>query len=489
VQSFRTVLKNTFAILFSNFFSKIVLFFPTIYLGRVLGPENFGIINYGFALLSYLTLFSNFGIGTIGTRTISVSPEKASQIIVNFTVFRLCISIVLFMFFSLILWLLPIPQSKRTLFLVFGSTVIIQAFQMDWVFQGFERMDIIGFSQSISALVNAVLICSFIKENDQAILVPVFFMGSLLLGNLIMLLKLRGLKSNWDLSIDSALIKPYLKAMGKVGGSLLMINILYNSDSLLLGVFRNDFEVGIYSAAYKLLLFLIAGIGAYHDAIFPLISRASKAPQEVLTELGRITQKLMAIICFPVAMGGILIARPLFVLIFGEAFTLSSEVFQILIWAFTIVCLNTFYSSTLLACERESLYFLGVAVPAVVNLSSNFVAIPVFGFWGAACTTVLAELVGFGVVYHNFQKISHVPLLPFVGKPFISSVGMFFFGLAIHFLFPLVPLVNFFLSALVYFFLLIILKELSLQDFKVLRDLLFQRKLSSLDSNPKNLLL
>jgi len=421
------ILKNTFSLLFSSIIAQLFGLIGVIYLARVLGPRDFGKINFAVAIITYFSLIANLGLPLLGTREIARDREKINDYLNNILTMRLCLAALSFGLLLLMTLFLNKPLEIKYLIILYGLGLIPSALLLDWAFQGVERMEYIGLGRILGSVVYLGLVLWFIKSSEQLLLIPCFgFAGSFLAAGVLISIFVR----NFDkIRLKFSLIswKILIRQALPIGFSLIMAQIFYNIDTVMLGFMRSDEEVGYYNAAYKIIMILIFVIGIYHDSIFPVISNYYKTSLDSLKKLLSYTQKLMVTVAVPLVMGGTILARPVMNLIFGAKYGEGVIAFQILIWAVVIIYINTVYSRGLLSCKKEKWYLAGTTIPAVINVSTNFILIPLLGLKGAAIATVLAEASGFLVMYVGFRRIVYIPFSKYIFRPLLASVIMLLF--------------------------------------------------------------
>lgn len=422
------IAKNFFSLLFSGAVTELLGFSAIVYLARVLGPTDFGKINFAMAIIIYFALVTHLGLPLLGTREIARCKEKASDYFSNILLLRVCLAFISFFLLLLFIFLLEKPHEVKMLILLYGFGLFFSVLITDWIFRGIERMEYIGLGRIVSVAVYVALVFLFVSGREELLLIPCFQIAGSLLAALVLFIIFVKNFGKPKFVLDLSKSKKILRQAMPIGFSFFMIQIFYNLDTVMLGFMKGSEDVGIYNVAYKIIMVLIACVGLYPDTIFPIFSVYYKnGSLESLKRFMALSEKLMITLGLPLTIGGIIVARPLIITLYGPKYSEGIIAFQILILAVLIICFNINYSRGLLACNRDILYMAGVTLPAVVNIVSNFLLIPAYGLKGAAVATVLAEITGFLIMYKGFTKFMKVPFANYVAKPAIASLVMALF--------------------------------------------------------------
>ncbi|OGC10079.1 hypothetical protein A3F86_03330 [candidate division WOR-1 bacterium RIFCSPLOWO2_12_FULL_45_9] len=423
----QTIIKNTASLLFGGLASQFLSFLAVVYLARILGPSDFGKINFAMAVVIYFTLVADLGLPILGTREIARQKNKVRDYLGNILSLRFILALLAFAALLVFTYFLNKPLEIKQLLIIFGLGLFTSALLPEWAFQGMQKMEYVGLGKIVANLLFLVLVLKFVNSSQQLSWIPWIRLGSAAVAMVLLLFLIVRLFGWPRFNFNFSILSKLLSKASPLGLSLIMAQIFYNIDTVMLGFMRTDAEVGYYNAAYKIILVIIFLAGSYHDAIFPLLSNYYKTSLDSLKRLLRQTQKLMAILGFPIVIGGAVLARPIINLLYKSVYSEAAVAFQILIWSVIIIYFNTTYSRGLVACNREKWFLLGTTIPAIFNIAANYLLIPRFGISGAAFTTVLSEMLGFAIMFAGFGKITHVPFLEYCYKPLIASVGMMIF--------------------------------------------------------------
>lgn len=472
------IIKNTFSLLCSGVISQLFGFVVVIYLARVLGPYSFGKINFAMAFLAFVSLLANLGMPLWGTKEIAADQSKISSITANIVSLRLVLSVAGFIVLIGISLVLNKSSDINALLLLYGLGLFPMALYLDWVFQGIEKMEIIGIGRIVAALANIGFILLLVRGPQQLLWIPVINALAGLLGAILLLIVFHRQKSGLALRIDRQASRMIIRQSLPLGISMILIQIIYYLDTILLGFMRSKAEVGLYNAAYKIVLFAIMGGAFYFDAIFPVLANYYKTSHSAIQKLLSYSARLVAGLAIPMGIAGTLLARPILHLFYGPRYKDSATALQILIWVAVSIYFNMIYARAMWACNQQKEYVKIVAGQALANVVLNVVFIPWLGIAGAAFSKVTVELLGFIFYYREFSKVVRVPIQHYVGKPLMASLPMLIFLLLGQF----VALHIFVLVAgglIIYCVSLYLCRGVTRQDALFLRDTFFKSAFNS----------
>lgn len=449
---------------FGEIVSKAIGFLVMVYLARTLGTAGFGKFSFAQAIVIYFVLLINLGLDIYGTRQIARSPAEGRSLVDHLLALRVLAAVVSYSILLVLIWLMPKDLVTKQLLVYMGLLIFVFSFNLEWFFQGMEKMQYISLSRIIRAVFYALFIFIWVKGSDDVVLVGIFFTASaflaacLLFGIFIRQNRLPRFR------IDLPAWQGMLKISLPMGFSLIMITIYHNLDSVMLGFMKSDEVVGWYNAAYKIIMIMILPATLLHSAFLPALSRIGD--KDKMKQVANNFLKACFLLGVPVGFGGVILAQPLILLVFGAEYANSVIPLQILTWNTALVFINVAYGIPLLAWGKEKKFTLYVALGAAVNLVFNFLLIPPYGMIGASLATVLAELTVFIGVYREFQKSVSIPFFQSARKPFIAScvmlIGMILCQKLVSGFFAL-----FFIGSIVYFGTMVALRGITANDFRV----------------------
>ncbi|MGC2112240.1 MAG: flippase [Candidatus Korobacteraceae bacterium] len=429
--------------------AKATSFFTFVYLARVLGVANFGVLEFAGSVLAYVLLLADGGLEMWGTRE-AANTSDISALAGRVLPLRLLLASLSFVVLLAVLPLFPNYPYLRPVLIIYGLTVFAAAVNLKWIFIGQQKMTGVARGLVIAQVVFAATVVIFVHRPVALIWVPVFRLAGDLVSAFYFALWFRREHGHTGLRISIRGIGAVLKPALTIGMSLAMGLLNYNFDSVLLGFLRGPTIVGWYNAAYKLLLVGISVALTYFTGLFPVLSRAYVANREEFRHLVRGTVELGLGFVVPLVVVGTFLADPIVRFLYGSAYANAAAPFRILVWSAALVVLRWVYMDSLRATGHQNLDLRCAITSACLNVGLNILLIPRFGMIGAASATVFADLVWFVMSYYYFRRavLSEETFPPLVG-PLLGGSAMF---VVLWFARPLYWPVQAILSLAVYLF-------------------------------------
>lgn len=180
------VMKNT-TWLFIFQFAKIIFPFITLpYLTRILSTDSYGVVTYVKTVMTYMQIFVDFGFLLSGTKEIvkylKKKEEKEISVIVGDTMMaRIILGIIGYAIIITISLIIPILR-ENILFTILSYTVVFESiFLMDFLFRGYEKMNVIAVRFILMKTISTILTFVLIKNDSNIMLIPILDVLSSLL--------------------------------------------------------------------------------------------------------------------------------------------------------------------------------------------------------------------------------------------------------------------------------------------------------------------
>ncbi len=206
---------------------------------------------------------------------------------------------------------------------------------------------------------------------------------------------------------------------------------------LLVGRWYDPATMGYYSKASSTSKYATLSVsGVMIQTTYPLYASVQDDRERLINMVKRITSTL-AFITVPILCLLILIAKPLFVLLYSDRWLACVPYFQILCFGGLAGCLQSVNQQTIAAIGKSKVFFVWTVIKQSIGIAFQVVGIIVWGIWGLLVGKVLASwfsyfvnisLVSKHVGYKSYQQLKDlspifiVSVLAVIAGYFGSSV-------------------------------------------------------------------
>jgi O-antigen/teichoic acid export membrane protein len=374
---------------------KGLAFVSTIYLARVLGKSDYGLLSFATAIMTYGMLLTDFGLSTYGIREIASRRSDLGKCIDDVQCTRVTLSIILFALGS-IAALLFVHDRRLQLLLIFSLVVMVPyALGVDWAFRALEKMGYSAFGNVLQQVVSLAPVLLFVKGPGQLLNVQIYKAVSWLVASLTLIFILKRSVGHAGFSISSRLpslktIKGMLKVGIPLAAAYLMAQVYLNIDTVILGIIGKPAAVGVYSAGYRVVNLANCFSYPITVAFYPSLS------YDFRHNFLRYRMKLAKMVGIVLVAGvlGTLGTYFLRHMIISRLYGPGYEGAELALSVLCLAILGDFLIAGLIiafiSAGFERLTLLAVASGAVSNIILNIVLIPRYSFMGAAVATVIS---------------------------------------------------------------------------------------------------
>lgn len=385
---------SNFSWLFAGAAGKLIIgLIAVLYLARVLGPHGFGQISFALAVLAYFILVTDCGLQTLGTREIAAGSEDESQIVGKILSIRFVLIIASLGILLAFAPLLTPSTTTKNLLLIFCFALIPMGLNLAWFFRGREQMMLVGISELFQVGLYLVFLLAFVKTTKQLFFVPVIFIGSHMLSTLYLAGIFTRRKGMPRFSTSVKESWKYFRIAVPIVITLFLHQIYFNFDTVMLGFFRSETEVGLYNAAYHVIMAIIALNTVFMKSIYPTFSRLHRIKPFEVYKLLEKTLSLSMVFAIPIGIAGTILGRPIIVILYGTRFADSTLAFQILVWSASLAFIGANYGYCLVACQQQKALAIAAGIGTATNVALNFLLIPKYGILGACLATLIAQFI------------------------------------------------------------------------------------------------
>ena len=409
-------------------------YIATFYFAHYLGPAPLGAY---FLFLAYYGIFDLIGDGGFGGAAVKrISEGKAqNEYFTAFFILRivlLCLSIVTFIVISpfltglekngLLYWLI--------LALVAGSLASIAGINL----YGTAQVGIMQVSNLANTIVkNLVQILAVFIGFSVGGLAAGFIAGMIVA--IIIDLKFIQLSlTRCDRTHFTGLLSFSIWTFLSSGGFL----IFTYADTILIGIFMTEADVGIYRVAFQLTSVASFIAIAFHTVLYPRISKWHADNQLTMIE-NSLTKAFTysLFLAIPVTAGGIILSETLLFFLYGAAFVAGAPILIVLLFVQIANIFMYLQTMCLNAMDRPKISFSITVVSAILNIILNILLIPPFGIAGAAGASLVTMILNAVLAYAMLKSSIHIRVdLRSLLNLIVSALIMSGFILAYKYMLP-----------------------------------------------------
>ncbi len=453
--------KNVIALVGSDLTRKFFGFLTIAYLTRHVDISDFGLINIGLTILSYVLIFGSAGITSFATREIARSTEM--QFIGRVLTTRLLLTIVLIALATVVVYIFVQDRFAATFFIICTLAALPNALFLDWYFQGKESMSSIGAARGVAAMVNFLLIFFIVQTSADIIWVAVAAIIGDVFASILYFFTARNYHLSFNYKFDVQDSIALMKQSLPLGMGSILAHSSVNLSPLLLGILLSTYSVGIFSAASKLVFFLMMFDRLLSTLMLPATSRIYSHQPEQFKQRLEEAQKWVLLLALPICVGGTLLSSELIQFIFGKAYYASSQIFSVLVWFLLMTMLHTVYAAGLVAIGKEKLFAKVMGGSTLIYVAFIFTGTYLYQEIGAATAMVLAETCTVIMTRINLRQSFTISLPSSFVQIILALIAM---TLALHFVPELHFLLKIFVGGIVFSFVAITMKAVTYSELQ-----------------------
>ena len=403
--------------------AKVFTFFAFTLVGRVLGPAEYGKLEFALAVMVFFSLSVELGLGTWGAREVARNTGRAGALLRDVAILRLVLAFAASLAMGGLALLIPKAADIKLLLVFYAVSLFAAPALLHWYFQGHEQMRFVALAQIIRQGTFAALIFSFVRPGTR-----VYWLGgmeclSVMATGLFcaaVVARHPGFAApNWK--FDGRRLWRQLREASPIGFSDLTWACLWYVSTLLLGLLASGESLGWFGAAHRATLAVNTFVWFYFFNLLPSISRCVGAPTQTLL-------RLMARSRIFTSWGGIFVAfvvtmlsEELVTLAYGAHFAQAAAPFSVLMWIIPLSLVSGHYRYTLIAYNHQKLLFRWTAVAAVAGACLSWFLIPLLGPVGAALALGGSNLIVFVLTYFSVRnRIAGIPFAASLAKPVVA---------------------------------------------------------------------
>jgi len=470
--SSQSVSQGTIYLIFANLSFLISGYIINIGLGRIFGPESYGMYAVIIAIVTMFNLIFTTGIPQAVSKYTSEDPGHQKNVLKAGLVLSVCFSIAAYLIIVLespaIALVLHDPsltlylQVVSVMIVTYGPLYVIAAY-----FNGIQDYRIQSYLNILYNVLKPALIFTFVLMGFSLWGAIMGFVLSPIIPLYIGILSI-GLST--IVSTENFPIKKILAFSIPIVILSVSTNLILSLDLFFIkGTLMNNQITGLYSAASQIAripYFIMLGISA---ALFPAISSCMENRDKIQNYI-RESVRYTLILIIPVAMVISVSSIPLISLIFSDDFAAGGQPLEVLIFGICFLGLFSLFLTIISGCNQPYLALFLTLFVLIIDFVANSILVPVAGMSGGALATTISGAAGAGIcsvyLYRKYGSfIGGVSLMKILFSAAVAAFLVKYLNFTDYFL-----IIGYFAAFFVYLTMLYLLQEIHSHDIRRFMD-------------------
>lgn len=429
---------------------------------RYLGTEKFGWYITTITFLQFIGILIDFGLIPVSAQMFGEAKHEKSKLFNNLFTYRFTTAFIFLALAPLISLVFPYPPEVKIA--IAFSTISFFSIALNQILVGNYQTKLKMIVQVIGENIGrlALVIGLYLLINKQAdfLAIMILVVFSNLAYTLTMLLHTHFKENKIKFEFDKKIWQEITTKMWPIAISIIFNVVYLKGDTLLLSLFTNQTEVGLYGAAYRVIDVLTQTAMMIMGLFLPLLAFSwGKEIKQEFKERWQLSFDAMMLLAVPMTVGVIMLANKIMVMIAGEEFYEAGNILKILALAIFGVYLGAIFGHTAVAINKQKQTIWIYSISAILTLIGYLIFIPKFTIYGAAYMTVFSEIfTSIGLFFIINKYIKEKLLVKTFCKIIFASFVM---ALTIYFLKNLNVLLLVILGIIVYSVIILLTKAVS----------------------------
>ena len=428
IMSIEPLRRQSIVTLFTTIMLTLIGFASTMYFAHAVGASILGAYFLFVAYYNVFKLLSDGGLNSAATKRISEGKEKNEYFsaLVSIRVLLLLLSVSFLLLFRN--YLVDINSSGMFYWLIIALTIAVFWTSVSTGIYGSGK---VGINQ----------VCGFVSSAGRVVfqIVAIYlgFSAGGLAGGFVLGMAAAGLYGMRFLDFRFVkFTKEHLKSLFSFSIWIFLSasgSLIYEyADTILIGYFLENADVGIYKIAFQFSSAAAFTTIAMKTVLYPKMSHWSANDKLSMVESAlskSYTYSLM--LAVPVFVGGIILGDKMLYLFYGEIFASGSKTLYVLLAVQIVNVFMFLQNSCLNSLDKPKESFKVAIVASSANILLDLLLIPFLGIFGAALATFFTMSINAILSYRVLSNIISIKLdLKSLKNIVLSSIlmGVFLIG-------------------------------------------------------------
>lgn len=381
--------------------SVLGIIFPLItfpYVSNILGPTNIGKVEYANSITNYFIFLAALGIATYAVREgakVRDDFEALSKLSTELIIINSISSIVAYIGI-LIVCNISFFSEYALLIFINSFTILFTTIGMEWVYNIKEDFTYITIRYIVMQIISIVFLFVFVKTPEDYYYYAIYIVLATCGSNII---NVFCLKKHINIFKKRKLnIKRHIKPVLLLFSISIAATIFANLDTTMLGIMKNETEVGIYQTGLKIDKIVTNVIAAISLVVFSrssyLLKEGDLSESSEFKKLIKQFNSLIIMVSAPLTVGLMAVSVNMTKVFLSEEFIMSAYVLMIISWNVLMAAIGRIYGhQILIGTGHDKQYFASTVLAIIIDVGLNFILIPYLGAIATAISTVVACLI------------------------------------------------------------------------------------------------
>lgn len=403
-----SVARNTLIQVVGKIIGTILGFTVVVMLTRYLGAAGYGQYTTVMAYLGFFSVIADLGLYLMVVREISKPGADESYVLGNMMGLRIVCAVIVLGAAALISFLMPYPAIVRTAICIGTLSFLMVAVNqlIVGVFQKHLAMSrvVIGELVGRVVLLGATI---WLVAAGAGLLTIIWSVVAGSVVNALVTLWFAHRRVRLSVRFDFSYWRAIMAVTWPLSISVVLNLIYFRLDTVFLSIFKGSHDVGLYGAAYKVLEILVTFPTLFVGLVLPILTYHATTNRDRFISVFQKSFDVIVLAALPLVVGGVVLAKPIIVLVGGAEFSGAAVIFQLLLIAVAFLFAGSLSGHTIVAINKQRQMVWGYLTVAIVGIVLYLLLIPRFSYYGAAIGTIITEgtiaLIGFIIILRTMQ--------------------------------------------------------------------------------------
>jgi len=438
LSSSKEVLKHSTYLLAARLFVRLASLPFMLYMAARLRPELFGTFTFVLVTVEILSSLGDVGLTRYGARAIIRADMGKDRLAGIFFSIQVITSVVLMALAYSVLFIAAPDGTKKQLFMIAFLALFFSSFiyTTETLFTAEKRFGASSVFQVLGKAVYLALGLAALASGYSVLAVMAAYITGMAVESVLRMAYMWRRVTQFSGGYTVAEFRDVALGTLPFAVSGVAVLLYYRADTIILGLIKSDFEVGIYSAAYSVFTFFFWIPVIVSRTLMPgLIERYKQNPRESLRSSVNWFSH-MTLLGVAIAFSVTVMARTFIDMLLPEGqYEESILVLQILIWSIPVLMMVSVTLNTLIMAGQERVGASITVITTVAIIVLDLALIPAYGVNGAAVAMAAATALWAGQLVWFARRSAWMELgslTSLLAAPLTAAVAVTAVGLTLY---------------------------------------------------------